>query len=291
MEFNQLKPRVVTGVTIAVIFVALVIWAYLGCTGSLILASIGAVGLAVCAWEYSVFSCNAIPRNEVWPRRFIVPLLVFLPVLAPFDVIFSGTCEDRFFDRQNLAQNISIATWCGGAFLVLVGILVGRASREAIERFFSSVIPLYLLVGVCGAYLVGLVAVRGAPGPLLWLVIVICINDIAAYFGGTKFGVSKIAPAVSPGKTWIGSACGLGAGVLVGLVAGAVLRYSSTWSSLFLLSIAVIIAGQVGDLLKSYLKRLHGVKDSSNILPGHGGILDRLDGILAGAPLVFFLWR
>jgi len=123
---------------------------------------------------------------------------------------------------------------------------------------------------------------------LFFLLLVISFSDIAAYFGGKRLGKTPLAPAISPKKTWEGSTCGVIAAALVGMI-HAGLFLSLTWIQALLLAVAVAVVGQVGDLVESKVKRLCNVKDSGFILPGHGGILDRVDGHLLAAPLFYYL--
>jgi phosphatidate cytidylyltransferase len=124
---------------------------------------------------------------------------------------------------------------------------------------------------------------------LALLLLAVCTNDIAAYFGGRRFGGPKLAPIVSPGKTISGAVSGLLVGALIGVL-GAVMLFSSPVSlPLVGLMVVLIVCAQLGDLNKSYIKRVYGVKDSSSLLPGHGGVYDRIDGILMAAPVLFFL--
>ncbi|MFC3267025.1 phosphatidate cytidylyltransferase, partial [Camelimonas abortus] len=128
-------------------------------------------------------------------------------------------------------------------------------------------------------------AVRADPAlglpALLWMFAVVWATDIGAYFAGKTFGGPKLWPAVSPGKTWSGffggALCGCLAGVLV-------LAVWAGWSGagwIALASLVASVAGQGGDLAESALKRRAGVKDSARIIPGHGGVLDRLDAFWA----------
>jgi phosphatidate cytidylyltransferase len=124
-----------------------------------------------------------------------------------------------------------------------------------------------------------------ARGPfiVLWLVLMVCAADIGAYFSGRKFGRRKLAPRVSPGKTWEGAVGGLLAAVAVAL-GGA--RYFALPASLVLvLGCCVAVYSVIGDLTESMFKRAAALKDSGSLLPGHGGLLDRLDSVTAAAPL------
>jgi len=118
-------------------------------------------------------------------------------------------------------------------------------------------------------------------------IVVIWLTDTAAYFVGRRFGRHKLTLRVSPGKTWEGSLGGTGAGMLAGMA----LAYGTQvplWQGL-LLGLVISVAGQIGDLVESNLKRYTGVKDSGSVLPGHGGMLDRFDSALVALPLAYYL--
>jgi phosphatidate cytidylyltransferase len=139
-------------------------------------------------------------------------------------------------------------------------------------------------------------------GPALVLFLMVCVwsGDIAALYIGRAFGKHKLAPRLSPGKTWEGSIASiLGSMLAAGLVIfasdaltarGNLLLHISqpVWQSLLLAAI-LNIAAQLGDLLESAIKRGAGVKDSGTMLPGHGGILDRIDALLLAAPVLWFI--
>ncbi len=123
------------------------------------------------------------------------------------------------------------------------------------------------------------------PALVLFLLILIWTADIAAYFAGRRWGSTKLAPVLSPGKTWAG-VLGAGAGAaLLGLALGYWLDFAplATLGAL-LLCLATAFISVVGDLFESLLKRRQGVKDSGHLLPGHGGLLDRIDSLTAAAP-------
>ena len=115
---------------------------------------------------------------------------------------------------------------------------------------------------------------------VLWLIAVVWATDTGAYLVGRSLGGPKLAPAISPGKTWSGLAGGVGAAALTGLLA-AHLHGHGRVAALVAASMVLALVAQVGDLFESSLKRRFGAKDSSNLIPGHGGVLDRVDGILA----------
>jgi phosphatidate cytidylyltransferase len=139
-------------------------------------------------------------------------------------------------------------------------------------------------------------------GPALVLFLMVCVwaGDIAALYFGRAFGKRKLAPRLSPGKTWVGSI----ASILGSMLAACLIIYISDiltargntvlhiseplWQSLLLAAI-LNIAAQLGDLLESAIKRGAGVKDSGTMLPGHGGILDRIDALLLAAPVLWYV--
>ena len=118
---------------------------------------------------------------------------------------------------------------------------------------------------------------------VLFVALVVSLGDIGAYLAGRLVGGPKLAPALSPGKTWSGSLGGLAASVAVGLGLVACLG-SQHFGRAAWLAVLLAIVAQAGDLLESAIKRQYGKKDSGSIIPGHGGLLDRLDGLLAAAP-------
>ena len=124
------------------------------------------------------------------------------------------------------------------------------------------------------------------PTLLLFALVLTWVGDTAAYFVGRAFGKHPLAPHISPKKTWEGSI----AGMLGSLLVAYVFRYWITISLPHLLAMAALgnIAGQMGDLLESACKRSAGVKDSGGLLPGHGGILDRIDALILCIPVIWY---
>jgi phosphatidate cytidylyltransferase len=121
------------------------------------------------------------------------------------------------------------------------------------------------------------------PGFLLGVMAVVWIADTAAYFSGRRFGRNKLAPSISPGKTWEGVA---GAFCALALYAGAL----SMLAGMPLLSLGLMLSGLLylsvlGDLFESWIKRVSGMKDSGHVLPGHGGVLDRIDALTSTLPI------
>ena len=128
------------------------------------------------------------------------------------------------------------------------------------------------------------------PHVVLTLMGTIWAGDAAAYYGGRALGRRKLAPAISPNKTVEGAIAGLLGSVIAGIGLGTwLLNFPTT--VLAAASVAAAVAGQIGDLAESALKRSSNVKDSSSLLPGHGGMLDRLDSLLFAAPVYFWFFH
>jgi phosphatidate cytidylyltransferase len=154
-----------------------------------------------------------------------------------------------------------------------------------------------------GLFSVGLLYVAVAGISLLWLradpvsgradvlfvLLIVWAGDIGAYVVGRCIGGPRLAPLISPGKTWSGAGGGLIAAVVTGLLAAHFLATPVTPWQPALIAVVLSIVAQAGDLLESFVKRLLAVKDSGNLIPGHGGLFDRLDGVLAAAPVAALL--
>lgn len=163
--------------------------------------------------------------------------------------------------------------------------LVAFAGVAALERHRTLYMPLAMLI-MLAAY--GLIVHRDSFGLtwMLWLVLVVIATDILGYFAGRIFGGPKFWPAVSPKKTWSGTIAGWigagGVGAIFMMLTGAGVQVIG-------ISVALSMASQMGDIAESAVKRKMGVKDSSNLLPGHGGVFDRFDGMLGAAMLLLIV--
>ncbi len=136
-----------------------------------------------------------------------------------------------------------------------------------------------------------LVVLRNGTEGMAWiffLLLIVFAGDTGAFYVGTYFGRHKLSASVSPGKTIEGAVGGFAANILVGGIFKFFLFPHLSWGICIAFFIAIGAAGQLGDLFESALKRMSGVKDSGSILPGHGGILDRIDALLFAVPVVYF---
>ena len=140
-------------------------------------------------------------------------------------------------------------------------------------------------IGGGGAGAVSILVMDGGLALLIASVLIVACDDIGAYFAGTSFGRHKMAPSVSPAKSWEGFAGGAGTALAAGLAAAALLREMTVPTGLAIGAMAALLA-PVGDLVESLVKRELGIKDSGRLLPGHGGMLDRLDAIIFCCPAI-----
>jgi phosphatidate cytidylyltransferase len=133
-----------------------------------------------------------------------------------------------------------------------------------------------------------LVTLREAAGTeaVLWLILVVVASDVLGYFAGRVLGGPKFWPALSPKKTWSGTLAGWAGAAAVG---GGFVATGHAPASLILISPVIALAGQMGDIAESWLKRRAGIKDASNLIPGHGGLLDRFDALAGAAVAVMAL--
>lgn len=224
-----------------------------------------ALGTAVLAWEW-VHLCGA--RLRAFPG-LAVPLALLAAGLA------------------------SVA----GAWLVALALLgAGTALAWAVARQ-PALLPGerrpagWLAAGVIyiGLAGVGLIWLRDAGDAgranVLFVVLVVWASDIGAYLAGRMIGGPRLAPAISPNKTWSGGAGGLAAAIAAGLGVAAALTPGAEPAAVALVAAAIGLTAQCGDLLESFIKRRFAVKDASRLIPGHGGLLDRADGLIAAVPV------
>jgi phosphatidate cytidylyltransferase len=213
---------------------------------------------------------------------FVMYLVLVSPAVAAALSAVFGVLSGEQWWRLVYAATIVAAE---GVMLALV--IEGRSSLEAAGRFGQRFGVGFLILGVCLPALIVLSGLPSGLGLIWWVAGCCALNDAAAYFVGRACGRVKLAVGLSPNKSVEGSLAGLAIGAVAGWFLWAPLVGIEIGSVVLgFMSLAVIIAAQVGDLAKSYLKRLRGVKDLGAIFPGHGGVLDRFDALIAAAPVV-----
>lgn len=267
----MLKQRVITALVLAAIFLV----ALFGLPAGYFSFFIGAVVL-IGAWEWA--SLSGVPA--VWQRLSYSVVVLALLVGAALYLGFEGEASPRL---NNVAIRDLLIVGCSWWAVALL-LVQGYPSSAVLwgHKLLRLLMGLLVLIPTWVALVYVRQQVNGAWLVLL-LMLIVALADSGGYFAGRRFGKHKLAPAVSPGKTWEGFAGGLLANCLLAVILSQALN-----TSLLLMLVLVVptsLISVLGDLLESMVKRHAGVKDSGSILPGHGGILDRVDGITAGAPV------
>ncbi len=266
-SFSGLPLRVATGLALAAGAALLILLAPLW-----LLALVAAAAAGVGMWEYLRMVQHGPWSWDAWACLAVAAGLPFCP-LAGAGAVAAGL-------------GLALAA---GAALSLAGPeeLAVRLAR-ARERGWGLV-----YAGGLIAVLVLIAAQDEGRLLLLFVVAAVVAADSGAYFAGHLWGRRKLAPRISPGKTWEGLAGGLACAALVGALFAALWLDGVSPPAGAGLGLCLGALSVLGDLLESLLKRAHGVKDSSQLLPGHGGLLDRVDGLLLAGPgmlLMRMLW-
>jgi phosphatidate cytidylyltransferase len=178
------------------------------------------------------------------------------------------------------ASALAVALLAGVAVTLVVGWVSGHEMSAGAALAYAGLAAVSLAL-LRGADETGLKAI-------LFLFAVVWATDIAAYFTGKTFGGPKLAPKISPGKTWSGAIGGAVAGIVAGVAAAAVAD-SDALTIAAITALVLAVVAQAGDLFESAVKRHFGVKDSSRIIPGHGGLLDRVDGLVAAGFALYLI--
>jgi phosphatidate cytidylyltransferase len=262
--------RVVSGAVLAALAIAIVWWA-----PALVLLAAAELVLVLGVYEYAALARASGIGIPVVPAAIAAALVAL--ALAP---VTPGVTRAAPLDVVLIS-----------AFVALAALALARwqGDRDAVAAAAAGVFPcLYL-----GLPLGALVAIAETEGraALLLLLLTVFTSDTAQYYSGRAFGRHRLAPAVSPKKTLEGAVGGLVCGTLVLTLVGrwwlpavpAALRGAT--------GVAVVALGIAGDLFESMLKRSAGVKDSSTLIPGHGGMLDRIDALLFAAPVYYVVLR
>jgi phosphatidate cytidylyltransferase len=264
-----LKTRILTALVLIPLLVAALFYLPPGWVAVLF-----GVFIAAAAWEWITLS-----GIRPFPGRaaYVFFLLVFGGA-AIYGVNAQSTLALPFFSAAalwwlwSLADLIRHPVIDRGMFSALAGRLAGGA---------LVLVPPW----VAAVYL--LITDAGSPWMLLYLFVLVWVADTAAYFAGSVFGKTRLAPHVSPGKTVEGAAGGVLGVVLLAWLCGTMAWHLESWALARWIGLAVVTAlfSIAGDLTESKLKRIAGVKDSGSLIPGHGGVLDRIDALTAAMPV------
>ncbi len=222
-------------------------------------AGLLALGGALMTLEW----CQLTARNSALER--IAALLVI--------VALAGALEMRTIDISFTYVILGLL------FLVLLGV---GAVRGGVSFGWWIIGVAYVALPISSLWFI-----RDASGLLvLWVFLVTWATDVGGYFAGKGIGGPKLAPKISPKKTWAGLLGGMGLSVIVSVVMHQIVPFAAGLGMISLLSGLLAVWAQVGDLLESAVKRHFDVKDSGGLIPGHGGLLDRVDGLVFVAPAV-----
>lgn len=259
----MLKQRLLT----AIILAPLALWGLFGLSGTNFAIFVGLV-IAVAAWEWARLSSFKLAGQIIFPAFILLMLL-------------------GAYERPDLLKE---ALWLGLVWWLVALIFVTTYPRTVrLWRCPSRrlVMGIFILIPAWAGFVL---LSELNKFWLLYVLLIAWVADIFAYFAGRAFGKHKLAPAVSPGKTWEGVIGGLVGTSLLSAGASFYLGLSVNQFGL-LLAITLIITGVsvLGDLTESLVKREAGMKDSSQLLPGHGGVMDRIDSLTSAVPLFALL--
>jgi phosphatidate cytidylyltransferase len=261
----MLKQRVITAIVLASVFTGTVLFA----DHEWVIVMIAVMTFAAC---YEILALTLKPG--FWPGMIgaLVYAILFWAV--------NESIDSRIIYYQSL---VGVFTWIMISGYLFFYQFSGKWSLPV--RLLQMVLALSLL-WICGHGLVFIHQHFQHGGWMLYVLTLVWVADIGAYFSGRKFGKHKLAPGISPAKTWEGVAGGVILNVLWMVI---VFQISNGWDiklwQFILIGLATSMISVVGDLYESILKREAGVKDSGKLLPGHGGVLDRIDSIIAATPI------
>lgn len=279
----MLKQRVITAVLLLPLVACLLFLPDL-LTFSAILVPI----FGILAWEWS----RLLQTNAAIQSAFIIL------VLAAIGGLFYQLNLQNFFSDTSLPLlwydvypfkllAVALLVWIVASILVLLYPKLSNVLFRGpwLRAVFGIVIlaAAWLAIVVIRSLLIQVDHNLGA-WMLLLMLLIIWGADVGAYFAGKSLGKTKLAPVVSPNKTWEGAIGGLVLAVIVGVTVASLLSLNLDWFKFSVFVVIMVVLSVFGDLFESMLKRQADIKDSSNILPGHGGLLDRLDSTLSVAP-------
>jgi len=279
----MLAQRIIT----ALILASLIALAVFKLSSEYFSLFLGLITLAA-AWEWG----NLVGVIALW-KRSVFLLLLILPMLGIHFWTQILELVASIFDWTDVRSYSGALEWLVIApilFWILVMLIIRKTPtgvlQMTVKPVFKMLIGWFVLLAAW-MFLSRLKAFYGAE-MIMYFLVLIWAADISAYFVGKKFGTTKLAPEISPGKTVAGMYGALLAGGLCAATLSLIYGFNFLIASDFiLLSVLTVLISIYGDLFFSVVKRQRGVKDSGSLLPGHGGILDRIDSIVAAAPFFY----
>jgi phosphatidate cytidylyltransferase len=254
--------RVVSALVIAAILLAAVF--LLPAVG---LVAVLSIVLLAAAWEWSALVAGPRPALR---------LSFILTTFACCVLLWFGSAT-----TAGMMASLAMALWLWGVALLWLAVAPQRQSRAAV--FIAGVIAISFAWMSLARMTLGL---THGNFWVLYTLLIVWVADSGAYFVGRRWGKAKLVPRISPGKTWAGLWGGLIASALLAVVIAVLFHLPVV--RLILLTVVVAGYSVVGDLTESLCKRFAGLKDSGTLIPGHGGVLDRFDSLLAAAPCLLF---
>jgi phosphatidate cytidylyltransferase len=280
---GSLKDRLVTAIVVLYVALALSLLAIYLPYGRLICVAWTAAIAAVSTFEVVRLFAR---HHDTLHYRPVAGAIAYAILILPAVAATISAVGSVFGDstQWHLVYGALIAS---GQLLMVAQVFEGRRRLEDAARHSECYGSSFFILAVCAPQLIIIGASSHGVQLLWWIAALAALNDAAAYFVGRALGKHKMAPGLSPNKSLEGSIAGL----VVGTVAGiffwrALLGETVGLWQLLVLSLTATVAAQAGDLAKSYLKRLRGVKDLGAFFPGHGGVLDRFDAMIAVAPVL-----
>ena len=270
-KLNMLKQRIITAIILASVIISAVIF-----MPTQIFALVLAAIICVAAWEWAACAgFHDMPEKFLYVSLILLCLVVCLVLLQK--------------------QWIVLIIVCGLAWWIIAMFLVARYQMNKSINLSSRIMKAMIGGAILIPAWLSLILIHlntSGVSLMLFLFFLIWLADSAAYFSGRKFGIKKLANNVSPGKSWEG----VYGALLMSLIFGASYAFYTDMRTIvavyFVLLVLFTVSFSIlGDLVESMFKLMAGIKDSSNILPGHGGVLDRVDSLTSAAPVFFAgLW-
>jgi phosphatidate cytidylyltransferase len=277
----MLKTRVITAVVLLALFIPILFF-----SPAIILSLVISVVISLASWEWGRFIWGV---QSKYPIYYSLMIQGFLAILM---YCIEGNNQElitRLSDFMLVTLWVSIIFW-----LIVVPFILSKKLQFSIKKNTPLLAIAGVIVFLCDWYAFILLREKGL-WVLLSVLMIVWTADIGAYFTGKKFGKHKLAPQLSPGKSIEGAIGGMVAVCILGLIFSSfnistmnffnVIGQQSSWIILIPLSLFLAGMSVIGDLFESQLKRLSGMKDSSGLLPGHGGVMDRLDALLPVLPI------